>query len=220
METPAPTNQSFNGWIIRSQPASRRPGRLLLLLHGWTGDENSMWVFTSGLPEDYSILAPRAPFTAPQKGYSWREIIPGTWGLPTVEDLRPAAEKIIDFLADWGAWTGQSVEKFDLMGFSQGAALAYTITLLQPGQVGRLAALSGFLPAGGETLCRGNRLSGKPIFVAHGLHDELVGIDRARQAVTWLERAGAQVAFCEADTGHRVGAGCFSGLGAFFGGSG
>ena len=36
--------------------------RVSLLLHGWTGDENSMWVFSQAFPETDFLIAPRAPF--------------------------------------------------------------------------------------------------------------------------------------------------------------
>ncbi|NTW12833.1 MAG: hypothetical protein HGA30_05945, partial [Anaerolineales bacterium] len=43
----------FNDWTLRVRPATVKPARLLLLLHGYTGDENSMWVFARDLPHHY-----------------------------------------------------------------------------------------------------------------------------------------------------------------------
>ena len=86
---------TYNGWVMRVRHAAQEPARFLLLLHGWTGDENSMWVFASKAPEDVWIAAPRAPHAAEQGGYSWRTLHPGTWGLPTLNDLKPAADSLI-----------------------------------------------------------------------------------------------------------------------------
>jgi len=33
---------TYNGWTMRVRHATQEPARFLLLLHGWTGDENSM----------------------------------------------------------------------------------------------------------------------------------------------------------------------------------
>jgi len=202
---------SFQDWIIRLRKPQERSASLLLLLHGWTGDENSMWIFTRNLPNCW-MLAPRALYPAPQKGYSWREFKPGTRGLPSIQDLRPAAEAVLRLLDDWGASEGLDTGRFKLMGFSQGAALCYTIALLHPQRVEGLAGLAGFIPAGGEAMIDGQPFSGKHFYVAHGLQDELVPIQRGRETVAVLKQAGAQVTFCEAETGHRVSAGCFNGL--------
>lgn len=206
---------TFQDWRIRIRKPQERSAPVLLLLHGWTGDENSMWVFTRNLP-GFWMLAPRGPYAAPQKGYSWREIKPDTWGLPSIEDLRPAAEAVLRLLDDWGTSESLDVSKLNLMGFSQGAALCYTIALLHPQRIEGLAGLAGFIPAGGESMVAGQPFSGKHFYVAHGLQDELIPIQRGRQTVALLKQAGAQVTFCEADIGHRVSAGCFNGLDGYW----
>ena len=43
----------FNGWTLRMRESTQAPARPLLLIHGLTGDENSMWVFARDLPKDY-----------------------------------------------------------------------------------------------------------------------------------------------------------------------
>ncbi len=39
-------------------PEGVGPHPVALLLHGWTGDENSMWVFESKLPPGCLIIVP------------------------------------------------------------------------------------------------------------------------------------------------------------------
>jgi phospholipase/carboxylesterase len=206
----------FGTWTVRVRPALKSPGRLLLLLHGWTGDENSMWLFGRDFPAEFTLLAPRAPLAASEGGYTWREMTSGTWGLPALDDFRPAVGSLLAFVDAWAQSAGVDASTFDLMGFSQGAALTYVLTALHPGRVGRLAALAGFLPEGAETLLTGRPLAGKPVYVAHGVHDEMVPVERARRAVTQLGQAGAQVTYCEAETGHKVSPDCFRGLREFF----
>lgn len=205
---------TFDGWTFRLRPALDEPARLFLLLHGWKGDETSMWVFASLLPDCYTALAPRALYVEPTGGYTWRKIPPGKWGLPALDDLRPAADALVKFVDDWTASTGLDGRQFDVAGFSQGAALTYTLALLHPERVGRFAALSGFLPAGAED--RLAALAGKRVFVAHGRQDDLIPVERARQAVALLEAAGVRVTFCESDGGHRVGKECFKGMKTFW----
>lgn len=207
---------TFRDWTFRYRPADRPSGRTLLLLHGLTGDENSMWIFTRRIPAGFSILAPRAIFPAPQGGYSWREIASGPWELPSFDDLRPAAEMLVSFVDSWAASTGRDMKQFHLMGFSQGAALSYSLALLYPQRVPALAALSGFLPSGAETLLASRLLAEKPVFIAHGRRDEMVPVERARRAAALLEESGARVTYCEAGIGHKVSKDCMQALGDFF----
>ncbi len=192
-----------------------------MLLHGWTGDENVMWIFTSRLPARYLILAPRGLYPASLGGYGWH---PDHNGWPSVEDFLPAVDALMSLLAtfrrgDIPPELGQDKLDFSRpswMGFSQGAALMYSLAFSRPEEVDKAAGLAGFLPDGAEKLAAGRPLEGKPVFVAHGTQDEKVPIERARRSVKLLEEAGARVTYCEADTGHKLSASCFRGMEAFF----
>lgn len=217
-------HMTYNGWSMRVRHARQEPARFMLLLHGWTGDENSMWVFARNFPEDVFIAAPRAPHAAEAGGYSWvgrrdkRAQISGSpaGGLPGLGEFKPAADSLIALVDDLSASIGAQASRFDLAGFSQGGALANALALLHPGRINRLAVLAGFMPGGVESMLDRQPLKGLPVFVAHGDQDALVPVEHAREAITTLERAGAQVTFCEAEVGHKVSADCLRALQTFF----
>ena len=211
-----PQLATFRDWPFRLRRAQQEPARLLVLLHGWQGDENSMWVFTPNLPNTLTILAPRAPLVAPEGGYTWRKVTAGTWGFPGLGDFYASTEALIAFLDGWSDSVGLDARQFDLAGFSQGAAMAYTLALLDPQRVRAIAALSGFLPSGSEIYLERGALAGKRFFVAHGRRDERIPVERARSDVAALEASGARVTYCESDTGHKVGNQCLLGIGKFF----
>lgn len=216
--------ETFENWTLRVRPPAREPARLLLMLHGWTGDENSTWVFARNFPADYLILAPRGPYPAPQGGFSWRPHLPETFGRPRLDDLRGSAEALIRLVDAYAAKAcaepSRSVRvdtaQFDVLGFSQGAALANALACLYPPRIRKAAILSGFMPAGMEDIIAKKPLDGKRFFVAHGAQDNLVPIDRARASMSLLEQAGARVTWCEAEVGHKVSAECLRGLEVFF----
>jgi phospholipase/carboxylesterase len=200
---------TFENWTLRYRPGTSQ--RILLLLHGWTGDENSMWVFTRHFPPEYWILAPRAPNKAQESGYSWRIPAPrGTW--PTVELFRPSVAALIEFVNRFAANNGLDASIFDVAGFSQGAALTLTLGALHPDRVRKMGILAGFAPEGAEQLLTPGRLSGKNIFVAHGTLDEMVPIDMARRAIQLLKGAGAQVTYCESEVRHKLSSDCLKAL--------
>lgn len=55
-----------NGWILKVHPpAVTGSNRVLLMLHGWTGDETVMSVFGQKVSPDYWLLSPRGPVKTP-----------------------------------------------------------------------------------------------------------------------------------------------------------
>jgi phospholipase/carboxylesterase len=205
---------NVGGWTFRQRnPDGNDPQRILLLLHGWTGDENSMWIFTPRLPKSYLIISPRGIFNTPFGGYGWQEN--SVMGWPKAGDFQASIEALLD-MVDSLDFPGINHERFDLMGFSQGAALAYVLALMYPDRIDKLAGLSGFLPEGLASEIEAEPLQGRKVFVAHGQKDEMVPISRARYVVQGMKDAGADVLYCEEDVGHKLSSGCFRGLEEYF----
>lgn len=202
----------FNDWTLRIREATVKPARLLLMLHGYTGDENSMWVFARDLPHHYWIVAPRAPHPSEMTGYSWRPLQPGTFGRPSLEELVPQAEALIRLVDAYQASAGIEAPDFDVMGFSQGGAMSNVLAFLYPRRVRKMGILAGFVPSGLDVYAHERPLDGKSVFVTHGTRDDMVPIDRARASVAVLEQAGAQIVYCEDEVGHKVSLNCLRAL--------
>jgi predicted esterase len=214
---PDPNNTAlitFQDWTLRVHESTHPSPRLLLLVHGLTGDENSMWVFAREMPARDWIVAPRGPHPSgmEQGGYSWRPPQADTLDLPSLEQLKPAAAALIAFVDDYCASISVDAATFDVMGFSQGAAVCNLLAFLYPQRIRKVGILAGFVPSGLQELASQRPLEGKPYFVAHGTKDETVNVDRARSAIEILEQAGAQVSYCEDEVGHKVSVTCLRAL--------
>ncbi len=135
--------------------------------------------------------------------------------LPNASELKPAAEALVGLVNEWCVEKGFRAEQFDLVGFSQGTALSYLLMLLYPGRVRKLAALSGFMPEGTDHMVNQQSLEGKPVFVSHCRQDEMVPVEKAREAVRRLSEVGAKVIYCETDGGHKVSKECMQALEIF-----
>lgn len=186
---------------------------VLLLLHGWTGDESSMWIFESRLPHDNIIIAPRGIYPSSLGGYGWQKSDGDRW--PDMNDFTPAVNSIVELISD-EELVQADFSRLYLVGFSQGAALAYAIAIKYPDRVSAIAALSGFLPNNVESSIENADLNGLPIYITHGSQDDLVPVDKARFAVETLTQAGAKVSYCEEEVGHKLSATCFNGMESFF----
>jgi phospholipase/carboxylesterase len=225
---------NIKDWVIRARAPlkdlSLGPIPVVMFLHGWTGDENVTWVFAPRIPEQYLILAPRGIYGSSMGGYGWHPDREEGW--PAIDDFRGAVARLLELLDElplagrsnlngsdkkiWKALAEADFSKIGLVGFSQGAALAYTFSLLHPERVNQIAGLAGFMPEGAEELVASRPLAGKTIFVTHGIRDDRVPVDKARRSVELLEQAGAEVTYCEEDVGHKLSASCFKSLGAYY----
>lgn len=178
------------------------PGAAVILLHGYGGDERSMWVFGQGIPKRHPVYSFRGLFAAEEGGYRWH--VGRRWPPPPADVLDSAVEalrrasKAID-LPEGAIW----------IGFSQGAALAFHSVASGLPALG-VACLAGYLPGSAAPL------PGRvPVFWAHGTLDERVPIEVARKGADRLRIAGATVDFCEAEVGHKLSAGCLRALRAW-----
>lgn len=191
---------------LRRIPSSE-PIATVIMLHGLGGNENSMWVLESALPRETVIVSPRGGFKIGSESYSWVETkLPG-W--PTVKDFLPAVNAMHLLIEELREDRVLGGGKIFLMGFSQGAALAFTAgAVLQPTAV---IAAAGFVPQGDLS-----GLRGMPIFWGHGQEDSWIPIATARQGVKSLGELGAKVDFCEAQVAHKLGLECLQGLKKWF----
>jgi phospholipase/carboxylesterase len=207
---------AFKNWTLRIRESANSAPQLMLLIHGFTGDENSMWVFARDLPAHYWIVAPRAPYAGKPGGYSWRPPQFDNMDGLSLDLLRSSAEALIRLVDEYSASAKIDARVFDVMGFSQGGAMASLLAFLYPQRIRRVGILAGFVPGGLEELVSQRPLEGKPFFVAHGTKDEMVPIDRARASIEVLEQAGAKVTFCEDEVGHKVSVTCLRSMKNFF----
>lgn len=181
------------------------PGTLLIiLLHGWGGDERAMWVFENVLPPSSMAVSIRGLFPIEDGGYQWTREPPSTeLDMTKYENASTYLRTVRDDLAA----PPKDSTKVVFMGFSQGAALAFASTGMGYLKPDGIVTIAGFLPEGNT-----EHFSSVPIYWGHGIRDDRVPISRARGDVEKLQEAGADVSFCEVDVGHKLGVECAQGL--------
>ena len=193
------------GLVYRIRPGVDETQPLVIMLHVWTGDEGGMWVFDKVLPESWWVATFRGPYALSDGGFSWTKDTPDDH--PRLSDFIISVEAIMHTIADIEERYNLQRERFILMGFSQGAAVAFSVLPLAKWKPAAIVSLAGFIPR--DTSFDGSEL---PVFWGHGIRDEIVSIDLARRIVERLQEFGAQVQYCEADVGHKAGLECARGL--------
>jgi phospholipase/carboxylesterase len=102
---------------------------------------------------------------------------------------------------------GRGIEagRIVLAGFSQGGAIALHTGLRHAERLAGIMALSTYLPLPGTLEAeRSPANADVPIFMAHGLHDEMIGIERALASRDALEALGYAPEWREYPMAHAV----------------
>jgi phospholipase/carboxylesterase len=184
------------------QPQGTGPYPTVVMLHGRSGTEDVMWVFAPTLPQDWLLVAPRAIKEDPAGGFSWHPRQRDEW--PALALFDQAVTAVVTFLNALPELYDAHPDRLYLMGFSQGAATAYATAFHYPERVQGIAGLVGFVPSEAEAAVGKRPLAGLPVHVAVGRQDERIPLAKSRQSADLLRQAGADLAYHEYETGHRL----------------
>jgi phospholipase/carboxylesterase len=188
--------------VIRhlERPARGEPEGLLVLLHGRGADEQDLFPLLDYLDPDRRLLGvtPRAPLALPPGGAHWYAFY--RLGEPDPETFGETYPQVVE----WLDGLGFPPERTVIGGFSQGAMMAYSLSLFagRPRPAG-VIALSGFLPrVAAYELDLTPPLS--PFAIGHGLYDPVIGVEWGRAARDLLVEAGAEVLYRESPMQHSI----------------
>ncbi len=215
------------GLVYRIRRGADR-GPLVIMLHGLGGDENVMWIFDRAIPARFTVIGPRAPIKIDpdtpyaeaqgvEGGFSWLRPTPPrsspseASGLPEPDQVtfthsldllrRFVVEAIKTYVLDR--------HNVILMGFSQGAAMGYALSLIDPALIAGVIALAGFMPEfeHPSTPLRSALDARTPrhgYLIIHGVDDQRVPIHYAHQARDYLQSLGARVEYHAYPAGHKI----------------
>jgi phospholipase/carboxylesterase len=118
--------------------------------------------------------------------------------------LRQSQQQIAQ-LIDHERARGISSERIVLAGFSQGCAMTLMTGLRYPHRLAGLVCMSGYLPLAETTLAeRHSANKNSKIFMAHGVHDNVVPLSRGQASQQLLRAQGDTVQWHEYPMAHSV----------------
>jgi len=115
------------------------------------------------------------------------------------------SSNLLTRLCDEQVAQGVAAERIIVAGFSQGGAIALHAGLRYAKALGGIMALSTYLPMSqrlAQEAAAANRNT--PVFMAHGLHDDVVAMQFGLQTRTLLQQQGYQVQWHDYAMGHSV----------------
>jgi phospholipase/carboxylesterase len=128
------------------------------------------------------VLTARAPIRIGMGSYAWFRLGFTPEGiLIDPQEVEQARQSLHSFVTEVIKAYEVDPKTVFLLGFSQGAMMSLDLALREPELVAGVVAMSGrIMPSSLEAIAEPDRLTGLPIFVAHGTQDAVLPIAHGR----------------------------------------
>ena len=178
---------------------------ILFLIHGYGSYEGDLFSFAQYLPKNYHIIALRAPIVLAEGSYAWYTITfdedMNKWS--NDEEGIQSRDLIISNIEHHLKRLNSSKKNVDLLGFSQGAILSWSLGMSYPKSINRIMALSGFYNPKLDQESSESKANLK-CFSSHGIIDPVIPVAHTRIGIDSLREKGVSVAYKEYDAPHTI----------------
>lgn len=182
------------------------PPPLLVMLHGFGSNESDLLGLVPYLDERIHIASVRGPMRLEAGAYGWYRVS-HTAGGPVVHEgeERESRKLLARFIDDMVDAHGVDTKRIYLLGFSQGATLALSLALTIPERIAGTLVFSGrVMREMAGSIAAPEQLKDARIFMAHGLHDDVVPIGRARSSREFLTGLDVDLRYHEYPAAHQI----------------
>jgi phospholipase/carboxylesterase len=170
----------------------------LLLLHGTGGNEHDLVPLAEMLAPGAGVLSPRGKVLENGMPRFFRRLAEGVFD---IEDLRSRTGELARFIAAASAKYAVDRARLVAVGFSNGANIAASLLLLEPGSIGGAVLFRAMVPLEPDPL---PSLPDTAVLVSNGRSDPLVSAPETERLAALLRRAGADVTIRWQPGGHQL----------------
>ena len=186
--------------ILNTFSTSDSPRKVVIAIHGWTGDVSSMEPVARSLRlPDTKWLFPQAPYKSNKSGYTWFDGNDET-GWKYIESF-----KIINSLIQDLVDQGFKYDEIFLLGFSQGACLAMEWIIRQSFSIGGAIPIAGFIMYIDRFKIDATLESkGTQILLIHGDKDEIIHPEESEKALKLFQSLDYETNLHILSAGHKI----------------
>jgi phospholipase/carboxylesterase len=177
---------------------------VIILLHGRGTNEDDLLGLAEYLDPRFFVVSARAPYRFSEDGgsYTWfglQEV-----GKPDQQQFNEAYGFLLRFIED--VKTGYPVDPTNvyLLGFSMGSIMSFAVGLTKPAAVRGIVAHSGYIPETVSLQFAWRDLASLSFFIAHGVHDPVIPIEKARRAHELLSKTNVDLTYKEYPIPHTI----------------
>ena len=194
-------------YLIKNYPLEKKNGKILIMLHGYGSNYNDLISLSDFFGDDYLYISIQANLSLDINSYCW-------WSLHFDKDHTLKS----DF--DQAKYSVKNLNKFIqkeiitkynfnnknivLLGFSQGAMLAYALSLNFYDIYKKVVGLSGKIQEEIIKPASNDKYKDHKFYCSHGIFDQTIPITYARKASDWFEKNKINHQFHEFDSQHNL----------------
>ncbi|MFC4637632.1 alpha/beta hydrolase [Deinococcus hohokamensis] len=191
-------------------PREATPGSppAVVLLHGVGANEISLLGLSPALDPRFTLISVRAPVEVHPGGYGLFRVTFTPEPVIVPQEAESSQQQLASFLPGEHRQESQGLDprRLLLLGFSQGAMIGARMAVSRPERVAGLVMLSGRILSEVQASFRPAELSALPVFLAHGHHDDKLGIHRSRASQDLFTGLGVKLTSREDTMDHEIGA--------------
>lgn len=159
----------------------------LLLLHGTGGDEHDLLALGRTLAPGASLLSPRGNVLEGAMPRFFKRLAEGVFDLP---DLERRTKDLAAFVRESAKSYGFDLDRVMAVGFSNGANIAASVLLREPGLLKRAILFRAMVPFEPEP---SPRLKGTNVYIGAGRLDPIIPQANVERLAAILRDGGAAV---------------------------
>ena len=197
-----------NLYFLHKASSLNEKAPLLILLHGVGSNEKDLFSFASQIPDNYLVISLRAPFVLGEESFAWYQVDFNN-SKPHINAKQAEASRImlIEFLENLKSDFKYDASQVYLCGFSQGAIMSYSVALSRPDLIKGFAAMSGrLLDEHKVSFASSEKISKLKVLITHGTHDQVLKVEYAKHAVSFLKEKGLKPELKLYEEGHTMNA--------------
>ena len=194
-------------YLIKNYPLEKKNGKILIMLHGYGSNYNDLISLSDFFGDDYLYISIQANHSLDINSFCW-------WSLhfdsddslkSNFEQAKYSVENLNKFIQK------EIITKYNfnnknivLLGFSQGAMLAYALSLNFYDMHKKVIGLSGKIPEEIIKTTSIDKYKDHKFYCSHGIFDQTIPITYARKSSHWLDKNKIDHNYHEFESHHNL----------------
>ncbi|MFJ2046401.1 alpha/beta hydrolase [Paenibacillus taichungensis] len=174
---------------------------VIFALHGMGSDEQDMLRLMEPLQSNFIIVAVRGPIVQ-GSGYAFFQI--KSIGNPVRELFDASVQGLQQLMVDLSAKYAIDPARRYIAGFSQGAIMAMTLSLIMGDAIKGIVAMSGYIPQFVKDEYKIQPNSELSVFISHGDQDHLFPLQLGEDNASFFREQTNNVTYVPYHGGHQV----------------
>ena len=199
-------NISFD-YSVKESLSFDKYDKVIIMFHGYGSNKDDLFSFAKFMNPNFLIISIQAPIQMDYNSYCW-------WSLNYNNDMQlqmntKEAENSLNELnrfisEDLSNKYNFGLNQVYLLGFSQGCMISYALSINFPKNYKKAVGLSGKIPHEIINFDQKFDYSNHNFFCSHGLNDQVIPIEIARESHRWFSEKNINHKYLEFESAHGI----------------